>query len=337
MKLFLSHSSRDKALVREIKSKLPAFIETWLDEKDLTVGAALEESINQAIQDEADYVVVFFDREAINSKWVQKEISWAMTREKELGRIFIIPILLDDSWKNIRPVSFKKRFYLMCLDQSEFGIKSFVEKFTYQFFKLACERLDHLKEAKNRITDHLKLIYTSRRDMPASKHYFDLLENVETSLTIVGVSLNFVIGQSLSTMLDLLKKNDNVRIDLLLFDPKSKSLGFIAKFANKTMKSLKHEINANLETILGRLKEELNISSLQRIKIRLYDSPPIFSMTLINRENKSKSLMLLEFFQYKGDTDDRVSVEVTTSSVIYEKYLKSYDEIFKESIEFKVN
>jgi len=280
---------------------------------------------------------VYFGREAIQSKWVQKEISWAMKREKELGRIFILPVLLEDIWNNIRPVSFKKRLYLKCFDQSEFGIKSFVEKFTFQLFKLACDRLTHFKDERIRITDHLKIIYTSRRDMPASKHYFDLIENVETSLTIAGVSLNFVIGQSLSTILDLLKKKKNVKINLLLFNPKSRSLGFVAKFANKTVKSLRHEINANLETIENRLKTELSKSLLRRIKINLYDAPPLFSMTLINRESKKNSLMLLEFFQYKGDTDDRVSIEVTPESVIYEKYLRSFDLIWKESIEFSLN
>ena len=38
MKIFLSHSSRDQALVREVKELLPSFLNTWLDEDSLCWG-----------------------------------------------------------------------------------------------------------------------------------------------------------------------------------------------------------------------------------------------------------------------------------------------------------
>ena len=38
MKVFLSHSSRDQALVREVKGLLPDFLNTWLDEDSLCWG-----------------------------------------------------------------------------------------------------------------------------------------------------------------------------------------------------------------------------------------------------------------------------------------------------------
>ena len=51
MKVFLSHSSRDKALVREIRSHLPEHVTTWLDEEELLVGQDLKISIKSAIED----------------------------------------------------------------------------------------------------------------------------------------------------------------------------------------------------------------------------------------------------------------------------------------------
>ena len=38
MKIFLSHSSRDQALVREVKELLPSFLNSWLDEDSLCWG-----------------------------------------------------------------------------------------------------------------------------------------------------------------------------------------------------------------------------------------------------------------------------------------------------------
>lgn len=82
MKTFLSHSSRDKALVREIRSHLPKHIDPWLDEERLLIGSDLRLSIQQAIQEDADFVVIFLGREAIRSEWVQTELRWALERER---------------------------------------------------------------------------------------------------------------------------------------------------------------------------------------------------------------------------------------------------------------
>jgi len=45
MKIFFSHSSRDKPLVREIQKSLPEHIKSWIDEKELLIGDDLKDSI----------------------------------------------------------------------------------------------------------------------------------------------------------------------------------------------------------------------------------------------------------------------------------------------------
>jgi len=142
MKIFLSHSSRDKALVREIRSYLPRYITTWLDEDDLLVGMELRVSIRDAIQEQADYVVIFLGREAINSDWVKSELTWALERERQIGRNFILPVLLDDVWREVEPCEFRDRLYLKCFDQSEAGVKAFSEKLKDQLFAWLCQHLD---------------------------------------------------------------------------------------------------------------------------------------------------------------------------------------------------
>jgi hypothetical protein len=114
MKIFLSHSGRDKPLVREIIKYLPNSIQTWLDEDNLPLGTEISKELKNAITNNSDLIVLFISQEAINSSWVKKELEWAIEREKTLGYTFIFPIVLDEnSWKNIKPIQFQERKYLL--------------------------------------------------------------------------------------------------------------------------------------------------------------------------------------------------------------------------------
>jgi hypothetical protein len=69
--VFLSNSHRDKALIRGIRSYMPKYISAWMgirapDSADINV------SIRNAIQDEADFVIIFLGREAIKPEWVRR-------------------------------------------------------------------------------------------------------------------------------------------------------------------------------------------------------------------------------------------------------------------------
>jgi hypothetical protein len=142
MKVFLSHSHRDTALVREIRSYLPKHISTWLDEDNLLIGVDLDISIRSAIQEEADFVVIFLGQEAMKSKWIKKELEWAMEREKRIGRVFVLPILLDDIWDEIEPEEFRNRLYLKCFDQSQENVREVAEKLGEHLFGWLSRHLD---------------------------------------------------------------------------------------------------------------------------------------------------------------------------------------------------
>ncbi|HEY3665259.1 MAG TPA: TIR domain-containing protein [Polyangiaceae bacterium] len=96
MRIFLSHSGRDKALVREIAGHFPPWLKTWIDEERLLFGSELAPSLKEAIDSDVDFVVLFFGNDAAGSAWVKQEISWALEREANLGRTFLLPVLLDD-------------------------------------------------------------------------------------------------------------------------------------------------------------------------------------------------------------------------------------------------
>jgi hypothetical protein len=95
MRIFLSHRSRDKALVREFRSLLPRFLDTWLDEESLSWGDSFPAELRSSIQSGVDFLIIFLDNDALNSEWVKQELKWAIEREKELKRTFVLPILLE--------------------------------------------------------------------------------------------------------------------------------------------------------------------------------------------------------------------------------------------------
>jgi len=137
MKLFLSHSSRQKLLVREIKERLPDFIDIWIDEKDVLVGDDLTETIYKGIDEEADYVILFLDDHAAKSSWVRKEIEWAIEKETAQSRTILLPFLIDKSaLSEIPEFEISKRKYVVCHDFSEESINSSAMQLTSELFAL---------------------------------------------------------------------------------------------------------------------------------------------------------------------------------------------------------
>jgi prolyl-tRNA editing enzyme YbaK/EbsC (Cys-tRNA(Pro) deacylase) len=109
MRIFLSHSSRAKPWVRQITDHFPPWIKTWVDEDQLLFGSELAPSLREAINAEADYVVLFFDRDAADSKWVKREVAWALEREEQLDRTFVLPVLLEDIRERLEEVGLAGR------------------------------------------------------------------------------------------------------------------------------------------------------------------------------------------------------------------------------------
>ena len=75
MKIFLSPRSRDKALVREFRSLLPRFLDTWLDEDSLSWGDSFPAELRSSIQSGVDFLIIFLDNDAFGSEWVKQEVS----------------------------------------------------------------------------------------------------------------------------------------------------------------------------------------------------------------------------------------------------------------------
>lgn len=99
LELFLCHTSRDKPTVREfaniIEMELPGSVR-WMDEKQLVVGDDLRETIRAAIGRPNQYFIPFITDRSVGADWVKREMSWALEEERNAGRTFILPVILDD-------------------------------------------------------------------------------------------------------------------------------------------------------------------------------------------------------------------------------------------------
>lgn len=147
MRIFLSHPSRYKALVREFRGMLPSFLNTWLDEDSLTWGESFPNELKTAIQSGVDFLIIFLDKDALNSKWVKQELEWAIQREKELKRTFILPILLEKVPSKRLPPGFSDRLFLRPRDFTKTAVEDLAKQVTLKLFQLVVESYSSLQLA----------------------------------------------------------------------------------------------------------------------------------------------------------------------------------------------
>src|SRR5580658_10031947 len=99
LKIFLCHSSGDKAAVRELWARLRADgFQPWLDEEDLLPGQHWANEIPKAVRN-CDVVIVCLSRASVTKVgFVQKEIKLALdvAEMQPEGSIFLIPLKLEE-------------------------------------------------------------------------------------------------------------------------------------------------------------------------------------------------------------------------------------------------
>ena len=96
-KLFISHSSQDDAFVRDLRAALADHgRDGWIDSRELRGGDPLGLKIQRAIEAASAYAVVV-SPEALQSKWVGKELRHALKLREERGKekFPVIPLSLN--------------------------------------------------------------------------------------------------------------------------------------------------------------------------------------------------------------------------------------------------
>src|SRR5262245_23304124 len=96
-KLFISHSSQDDAFVRDLRAALADHGQAgWIDSRELRGGDPLWTEIQQAIDAASAYAVVI-STDALQSKWVGRELRYALDVQKQRGKdkFPVIPLSLN--------------------------------------------------------------------------------------------------------------------------------------------------------------------------------------------------------------------------------------------------
>ena len=93
MHIFISHSHKDAKFVRRLAGDLErAGLQVWYSEWKMKPGESLVQKIAEGILS-SGYMVVVLSPNSVNSPWVEKEMSLALTHQLAKKAIRIVPIL----------------------------------------------------------------------------------------------------------------------------------------------------------------------------------------------------------------------------------------------------
>ena len=96
MRIFLSHSSTDKNIVRKMNKALESQgYKTWLDENDILIGDSITNEIGKGLK-EADVVLVFLSKHSVASSWVSTEWQTKFFNQVNKGEVYILPLLIEN-------------------------------------------------------------------------------------------------------------------------------------------------------------------------------------------------------------------------------------------------
>lgn len=127
MKIFLSHSSKDKPFVEHLAKDILALdIEVWLDKWEMRVGDSLYDKIAQGLET-SDYLVVVLSKNSVNSSWVRKELNAFLCDEISSNNVKILPVLIDDC---SIPIFLREKLYADFRDDYESGFQMLAEVIT---------------------------------------------------------------------------------------------------------------------------------------------------------------------------------------------------------------
>jgi hypothetical protein len=93
---FISYSSKDEDFARRIHADLQnKGVRCWIAPHDLTIGAKILDGIDAAIR-LRDKVLLILSEHAIDSDWVENEVTTAFEEERKRKQTVLFPIRLDN-------------------------------------------------------------------------------------------------------------------------------------------------------------------------------------------------------------------------------------------------
>ncbi len=151
MRIFISHAWEDKPLALELM-KLPAFINPWVDIRELAGGQELDPTIQLAIEESHVFITLLSQHSTVKA-WVEKELEWALQREEERDRVFVLPVIIDPDLRlEACPGKFgtlATRLTINATDTTETGLQASRMAIAQTLFQWTCDWLEELEPKGN--------------------------------------------------------------------------------------------------------------------------------------------------------------------------------------------
>jgi hypothetical protein len=148
VRIFVSHAWEDKPVALEL-AKLPAFVQAWVDVRELLGGQELDPTIIGAIEDSHVFLTLI-SRTSIAKPYVKKELAWALEREAKKDRVFVLPVMLepgiDLQATAAEPFGqLSSRLFVSATERSEAGFAAARAAIVETLFHWASDWLDHFE------------------------------------------------------------------------------------------------------------------------------------------------------------------------------------------------
>lgn len=322
MRIFLSHPSRLKPLIRDIKKVFPSFLETWLDEEQLCWGDDLEKSIERAIKSEVDYLIIFLDTSAFDSKWVVKELKWAFEEEERQKRIFVLPILTDNKPIEKMPEFIKRKVQLRLQSYDDRSVRQMGSEIAEKLFQLIVNsqskhvqssNIKYLIQHSNEPDDTIDGIYKFVRERDdLGQEWWDSFFDINRRPKKV-----ILMGQSLSRSFtghcgDSIRSwcQDGCDVRILILSPSSPGITQLLTVSQNMIHAPRKELGIDLKEKILKSIEDLNVninvrlSHSHRPRVRYANRDLPFSLNMIDNQmvvtlygvgaeaNKEKTLLI---------------------------------------------
>lgn len=96
MTVFISYNRNDEEFVDRLsKALVHHHVPVWRDKWQLGLGDSITNSIQDAM-DKASFVCLVLSKNALQSKWVEREITASLVRELDEKKLSILPLVIDD-------------------------------------------------------------------------------------------------------------------------------------------------------------------------------------------------------------------------------------------------
>src|SRR5271165_345865 len=128
-RLFISHSSHDDGFVRGIQQAFGNFKQdVWIDSRELRGGDPLWQDIKKGIEEASAYAVLV-STDALQSKWVGKELRHALKVQKQRGKdkFPVIPLSLNGTKLGVLEELFRKEPIYITVSSVAGGIDAAID------------------------------------------------------------------------------------------------------------------------------------------------------------------------------------------------------------------